>query len=94
MHSGWWLHESVYVHIRPVLHAQSWPCDPTDYSQPGSSVHGIFQAQILEWFAISSSRGSSLTQELNPHLVCLLHWQADSLLLSPWKAHICTYTHP
>ena len=30
-----------------------------DYSPPGSSVHGIFQAKILEWVAISSSRGSS-----------------------------------
>ena len=34
-------------------------CDPMDYSPPGSSVHGIFQARILEWVAISSSRGSS-----------------------------------
>ena len=33
-------------------------CDPMDYSPPGSSVHGIFQARILEWVAISSSRGS------------------------------------
>jgi len=30
-----------------------------DYSPPRSSVHGIFQARILEWVAISSSRGSS-----------------------------------
>ena len=34
-------------------------CDPIDYSPPGFSVHGIFQARILEWAAISSSRGSS-----------------------------------
>ena len=34
-------------------------CDPVDYSPPGSSVHGILQARILEWVAISSSRGSS-----------------------------------
>ena len=34
-------------------------CDPTDCSPPGSSVHGISQARILEWVAISSSRGSS-----------------------------------
>ena len=34
-------------------------CDPMDYSLPGSSVHGIFQATILEWVAISFSRGSS-----------------------------------
>ena len=40
---------------------QSWPtlCDPTDCSLPGSSVHGIFQARVLEWIAISFSRGSS-----------------------------------
>ena len=34
-------------------------CDPMDYSPPGSSVHGIPQARILEWIAISFSRGSS-----------------------------------
>ena len=35
-------------------------CDPMDYSLPGSSVHGILQARILEWVAISFSRGSYL----------------------------------
>ena len=41
--------------------AQSCPtvCDPMDCSPPGSSVHGIFQARVLEWVAISFSRGSS-----------------------------------
>ena len=34
-------------------------CDPVDCSPPGSSVHGILQARILKWVAISSSRGSS-----------------------------------
>ena len=34
-------------------------CDPMDYSLPGSSVHGIFQARILECIVISFSRGSS-----------------------------------
>ena len=34
-------------------------CDPIDCSPPGFYVHGIFQARILEWVAISSSRGSS-----------------------------------
>ena len=33
--------------------------DPVDCSLPGSSVHGIFQARILEWVAISYLRGSS-----------------------------------
>ena len=36
-----------------------WLCVSMDYSPPGSSVHGIFQARILEWVAVSSSRGSS-----------------------------------
>ena len=34
-------------------------CDPKDCSLPGSSIHGIFQARVLEWIAISFSRGSS-----------------------------------
>ena len=34
-------------------------CDPMDYSPPGSFVHGILQARILEWVAISFSRGFS-----------------------------------
>ena len=33
-------------------------CDPVDCSPPGSSIHGILQARILEWIAISFSRGS------------------------------------
>ena len=41
--------------------AQSCPtlCDPMNCSLPGSSIHGIFQAGVLEWIAISFSRGSS-----------------------------------
>ena len=44
-----------------VLFAQSCPilCGPMDCSLPGSSVHGLSQAEILEWVAISFSRGSS-----------------------------------
>ena len=34
-------------------------CDPMDCSLVGSSVHGIFQARVLEWIAISFSRESS-----------------------------------
>ena len=34
-------------------------CDPMDCSSPGSSVHGILQAGIMEWVAIPFSRGSS-----------------------------------
>ena len=38
-------------------------CDPVDCSLPGSSVHGIFQARILEWVSISYPRGSSLPRD-------------------------------
>ena len=37
--------------------------DPIDCSLPGSSVHGIFQARVLEWVAISFSRGSSWSRD-------------------------------
>ena len=36
-----------------------WLCDPVDYSLPGSSDHGIFQARVLEWVAMSFSSRSS-----------------------------------
>ena len=44
------------THLPPPLctHAQS--CNPMDCSLPGSSVHGLFQARILEWVAISFSK--------------------------------------
>ena len=38
-------------------------CDPVDCCLPGSSIHGILQAIILEWVAISFSRGSSLHRD-------------------------------
>ena len=43
------------------MHAQLCPtlCNPMDCSPLGSSVHGIFQTRIVEWFAIFFSRGSS-----------------------------------
>ena len=46
---------------------------------PGSSVHGILQAKILEWGCHALLQGIFLTQGSN---LCLLHWQEDSLPLS------------
>ena len=43
--------------VKSLSHVQL--CDPVDCNLPGSSVHGIFQARVLEWVAISFSRGSS-----------------------------------
>ena len=55
--------------------AQLYPtlCDPMDCNPPGSSVHGIFQAKILEWVAIFLLKGIFLTQELNLHLLHCRH---------------------
>ena len=71
-------------------------CNPMDCSLPGSSVHGIFQKSILEWIAISFSKGSSQPRDLT-RVSCigrqiLYHWSA-------WEAHknmyMCTtvYVH-
>ena len=46
------------------------PCDPMDCSPPGSSVHGISQARILEWLAISSSR-----KPLDNHSKLTMSWK-------------------
>ena len=45
-------------------------CDPMDCSLPGSSVHGILQARILEWVAIFFSRGSFQPRD-RTHVSCL-----------------------
>ena len=57
-------------------------CDPMDCSLPGSSLHGILQARILEWVAISFSKGSSHTRDRTcvSCIPCigrriLYHWQ-------------------
>ena len=45
--------------LAPSLQSCPPLCDPVDCSLPGSSVHGILQLEMLEWVAISFSRGSS-----------------------------------
>ena len=57
--------------------------DPMDCSPPGSSVHGILQARILEWVAMLSSRGSSWPRDWTQRLLHLSHRQVDSLPLAP-----------
>ena len=70
--------------------------DPMDCGLPGSSVHGIFQARILEWAAIPFSRdlpspGIFPAQEMNPGL---LHWRQILYHLSrhrsPPKSESCS----
>ena len=75
------------------LVAQLWPTlwNPMDRSQPSSSVHGVLQARILEWVAISLLRESSRTRD----------WTHDSYigrqLLYPWatwEVHVFPDLHP
>ena len=57
--------------------------DSLDCSPPGSSVHWGLQTRIVEWGCHALLQGIIRTQELNPHLLCLLHWQVDSFPLAP-----------
>ena len=70
--AAWGLMLIVFTKVLPALLSTNNPimlvlitqlcptlCDPMDCSQPGSSVHGILQARILEWVGIPFSRGSS-----------------------------------
>ena len=60
---------------------QSCPtlCDPMDYSPPDSSVHGTFQAGILEWFAISFSRGKEELDIAKATTLQIQCWETASL---------------
>ena len=76
-----WRHQCLHCYL--VAPSCLTLCDRLDSSLPGSSVHGILQARILEWVAMPSSRGSSNPRfkSMSPAL-----WGADSLLLSPLEA--------
>ena len=54
-----WQSYSIVKWSEEVAQSCLTVCDPMDCSLQGSSVHGIFQARVLEWVAISFSRGSS-----------------------------------
>ena len=67
-----WINE--FCILQTCIHAkslQSCPslCDPINYSPPGSSVHGILQARMLEWVAIPFSRRFYIRGLLYCHLV-------------------------
>ena len=78
--------ESEVTQLCPTL------CNPTDCSLPCSSIHGIFQARVLQWVAISFSRGYSQTRDQTwvSHIVvrCFTIWATReattlSLTLTP-----------
>ena len=77
--------EKVFVAVVWLLSCVWLFCDPMDCSPLSTFVCGISQARILEWVAISSSRGSFTTQESNSCLLQLLHWQEDSKVLAPFS---------
>ena len=89
--------QGCVVFCRAGLHAQSLQscpilCYPTDYSSPGSSVHGILQARMLEWVVMPSSRGIFLTQGLNQHFLCLLQLASSIFTTSTaWEARFLLY---
>ena len=72
---------NAYIHAKSL---QSCPtlCNSMDCRPPGSSVHGILQATILELVAMPSSRGSSWPRDWT-WFSYLLYWQADSWPLVP-----------
>ena len=64
--------KNYFYYVQSSSVTQSCPtlCDPKDGSPPGSPVPGILQARILEWVAISSSRGSSRSRG-KTHISCI-----------------------
>ena len=72
--------------------AQSCPTlsDPMDCSPPGSSVHGIFQARVLEWGAIAFSMGYTITKylEFSDLEICAIFICVS--LITPEADHFCT----
>ena len=75
-----WVEEGQWGKLSsiPTLQAQSLKscltlCNPMDCSPPGSSVHSIFQARILEWIVIPSFRGSFHPRDWT-YISCLGRW--------------------
>ena len=79
----------LYACMHMLSHVQNFETPWTvAYQAPLST--GIFQARVLEWVAISSSRGSSQPRDQsNPPLLCLLHFQTDSLPLCHLRSPLC-----
>ena len=73
----------LYMCVYICMHAKSLHsclilCNPMDCSPPGSSVHGILKARILEWISYRDLPNPGIKPGF---LMSLLHWQADSLPL-------------
>ena len=66
-------------------------CKPMDCSPPGSSVHGIILARLLEWVAISSSRGPSWSRDWTH--VSYVHWSRVHFLSQPLSYWLKNQSH-
>ena len=65
--------KTFYIFMFCVCMLSRDDCDPMDCSRPGSSVRGVLQAWMLEWVAISSSRGSSRPGD-QTRISCIGRW--------------------
>ena len=65
----------IHIYAAAAKSFQSCPTlsNPMDCGPPGSSVHGILQARILDWVALPSSRGSSLPK-VQTHISYIGRW--------------------
>ena len=83
----WWVHNHVLCHAKSLQSCLTL-CDPMVCGMPGSSVHGILQARILEWVAMPFSWGSSWPRDPNS---CLLQLPHCSRILYSWATtEACT----
>ena len=92
-----WSTECVCVCACMLSHFSCvWLCDPMDHSLPGSSAHGILQARILGWVAISSSRRSSWPRGQTgvSYVSCIGRWILY-LLVPPgkWDLYVESANH-
>ena len=89
-------HTHIVVFVVHLLSHVQLFCHPMGYSPSGFFVHGISQARILEWVAISFSMGSSRPRDWT--LISCTGRQVDSLSLyqapgKPLYMCVCIYTH-
>ena len=82
--------KDIYMMRARSLYSCPTLCNPMDYSPPGSSVHAILQARILEWVAMPSSRQSSQTRD-RTHSSCSSCIASRLVIAEPPGKH--THTH-
>ena len=84
----WWptVQFSSVAQSRPTL------CDPMDCSPPGCSVHGIFQARVLQWVVIPFSKAYTLRKQIETDTYIPLFSAALFTIARTWKQPRCSST--